>query len=206
MTTKKLVNIIAVALVVVALIATPIVLASTQHDDEDVRKIPATQATETVETLDKDTVETLDKDTVDNTTITTENEDTNDSTIETDGTIPSNDSTTTTATPNYAPTQNISGQADVVDSNDAPVVTVVVEKDTTTDYKDEDVSAVIIPTVVTPGTTFGVETTPSTTPTTDTVRTDIVVSPAMDNDTVEEDVVGVELEEVQDEEMPDFLP
>lgn len=198
MTTKKLVNIIAVALVVVALIATPIVLASTQHDDEDVRKIPATQATETVETLDKDTV--------DNTTITTENEDTNDSTIETDGTIPSNDSTTTTATPNYAPTQNISGQADVVDSNDAPVVTVVVEKDTTTDYKDEDVSAVIIPTVVTPGTTFGVETTPSTTPTTDTVRTDIVVSPAMDNDTVEEDVVGVELEEVQDDEMPDFLP
>lgn len=204
MTTKKLALIITIAIVAVALLSTAVVFASTRSDDGNVRLVP-----EASETTPSETLETIPATIPDETTPETTETEESDVPEETEGTTSNATTATTPSTaPNYNPTKNISGEADVVENNDAPVVTVVVEKEDTTHYEDEEVSAVVIPTVITPNTTFGVEeTTHSTTPTTDnTVRTDIVNSPAMDDNTVEEEVVGVELEEVEEDEMPDFLP
>lgn len=205
MTSKKLAIIITISIVAVVLLATSVVFAGTRSA-ENVR------ATEPTETVSTETVSDDDTTTPETETNETrpESEETTAPTEETDDSTTSNTTgttNTTNTTPNYTPTKNITGQADVVEDNsDVPVVTVVPKEEENAPYEDEEVSAVVIPTVVTPGTTFGVETTENTTATTDdTVRTDIVNPSAMDNNTVEE-VVGVELEEVKEDEMPDFLP
>lgn len=204
LTSKKLIVIITIAVCAIALLATSLVFASTKVGGDDI-----VRDTTSIESSENETIiDDIPNEKSEPETTETDDEESTVETGETDDTTTSaTTNTTTNTTPNYNPTQNISGQADVVKNEEVPNVTVVVDNEDTS-YEDEDVDAVILPTVVTPETTFGGKDTTTTTSSTtsDTVRTDVVTPPAMDDNTVEEEVVGVELEEVKEDEMPDFLP
>lgn len=212
---KRFIIVVSVIACVIALAVTGVVYAGSRLGGDDIRDLGGTSIGETINEADDIPVtseptipvETEDDNDTSNDnsgkTTDAENDETSDTTVSTTPTAPT--------APNYTPTKNISGEADVVkDSNSGSTSNVVVDNEDTTHYEDADVDAIVIPPVITPGVTFGYDNDTSDTTadsTATTLRTDVVTPPAMDDNTsVTEEITGVELEEVEEEEMPDFLP
>lgn len=209
-TTLKIAS-IALALVIVSATGVTTFFSWNKSQAVEPHSNLSTESTAPTEEINDATTESTTEPTVPNEVL-----DESDATTSTEPTSNETRPNTSATTNNYTPTQNISGKADSVDVEDEKPVVVVVPStesdDSSNEYEDTEVEAIVIPTVVTDGktlrnddTTINTQVTPDTT---EDVKSDVTMPTAKDDGAIEDtDVeVGIELEEIEDGEMPDFLP
>lgn len=224
MSQKTLISIIAILIIVAALVA--VVFVGIQAYNKYTKQVDPYGHTETTDGADTDDDDQHnDGTTPDGSAVTdgtegngsndNQNGDTDGADIN-EGITGDNDANKRpTTTNNYTPAKDISGKADAVTgTTDKPNVVVLSSKsdDSSKGYEDSEVDVVVIPPVITDGTTFKSD--DATSNTTDTsnaadtvVKADTSIPAAKDSGSSDVDVeVGIELEEIKDGEMPDFLP